>query len=183
MNPHFKQGGGVRMFFHSGESERPRHLECEATGGKELRIILPLACNVAEGLLKALQDRKFGSAVGRILCGGASHVSYHRMVVTGKIDRPYDYGAPVLLDGYITFISGAITVGRDAKGDVLLHCHAGFLDREGNQHGGHLLLNKVIVGSEKLVIRLCLFDEVAYQSQPDSETTFNLLHPIHQEAS
>ena len=38
------------------------------------------------------------------------------MIVTGKPERHYDYGQPVVLDGYITFISGAITVGRDAQG-------------------------------------------------------------------
>lgn len=183
MIPHFEQRDGVRVFIHGGEPQAPRRLDLEVANGEELRIVLPLASNVSEGLLAALKGRRYGSAVGRILCGGAAHLSYHRMVVTENAERPYDYGAPVVLDGYITFISGAITVGKDAQGEPLLHCHAGFLDRDGRQHGGHLVLNKLVVGSENLVIRLCLFDQVAYQSQPDSETHFNLLHPVHQEAS
>lgn len=183
MTPHFEQRAGVRVFIHGGEPQQPRLLDCEVPASEELRVVLPLACNVAEGLLKVLEGRRYGSAVGRILCGGAAHLSYHRMVTTQDQHRPYDYGQAVVLDGYITFVSGALTVGRDAAGVPLLHCHAGFLDRDGQQHGGHLVLDRLIVGSEPLVLRLCLFDQVAYQVQPDAETHFNLLHPVIQEAS
>jgi len=183
MTPHFTQRGDVRTFNHGGEQELPRLLDCEVPLSEELRIVLPLATNVGQGLLQALQGRRYSSAVGRILCGGAAHLSYHRMIETDNPARPFDYGAPVQLEGYITFISGAITVGRDAEGKPLLHCHAGFIDREGHQHGGHLILDKLIVGSEPLVVRLCLFDQVAYQVQPDPETHFNLLHPVVKEAS
>ncbi|MEX5686516.1 hypothetical protein [Pseudomonas silesiensis] len=183
MTPHFAERAGVRTFIHEGPPLSPRLLDLEVPYSEELRIVLPLASNVAAGVLEALEGRRYSSAVGRILCGGAAHLSYHRMIVTGKPERPYDYGQPVVLDGYITFISGAITVGRDAQGAPLLHCHAGFLDRDGEQHGGHLVLDKLIVGSEPLTIRLCLFDQVAYQVQPDAETHFNLLHPVRQEVS
>ncbi|WP_079227304.1 hypothetical protein [Pseudomonas putida] len=183
MTPHFETHGGVRHFIHGGLPQQPRLLDCEVAHGQELRVELPLACNVAEGLLAVLHGCRYQSAVGRILCGGAAHLSYHRMVTTRDSQRPYDYGQPVVLDGYITFISGALTVGRDASGAPLLHCHAGFIDRDGQQHGGHLVLNRLIVGSEPLVLRLCLFDQVAYQVQPDAETQFNLLHPVLKEAS
>lgn len=183
MTPHFTQRGDVRTFHHEGEQVLPRVLDCEVPHSEELRIVLPLATQVGPELIRILSGRRFSSAVGRILCGGASHLSYHRMVETGQVARPFDYGAPVVLDGYITFISGALTVGRDPAGKPLLHCHAGFIDREGTQHGGHLVLDKLVVGSEPLIIRLCLFDQVAYQQQPDDETHFNLLHPVIQEAS
>ena len=183
MTPHFEQRAGVRVFIHGGEPQQPRLLDCEVPASEELRVVLPLACNVAEGLLKVLAGRRYGSAVGRILCGGAAHLSYHRMVTTQDQQRPYDYGQAVVLDGYITFVSGALTVGRDAAGAPPLHCHAGFPDRDGQQHGAHLVLDRLIVGSEPLVLCLCLFDQVAYQVQPDAETHFNLLHPVFQEAS
>lgn len=183
MTPHFEQRDGVRVFIHGGQPQGPRLLDCEVQHSEELRVVLPLASNVAAGLLQALEGRRYRSAVGRILCGGAAHLSYHRMITTANPQRPYDYGQALVLDGYITFVSGAITVGRDAQGAPLLHCHAGFIDRDGHQHGGHLVLDRLIVGSEPLVIRLCLFDEVAYQVQPDAETHFNLLHPVLQEAS
>ncbi|MBF8746808.1 hypothetical protein ACQKO7_19725 [Pseudomonas putida] len=183
MTPHFETRDGVRHFIHAGLAQQPRLLDCEVARSQELRIELPLACNVAEGLLAVLRDCNYQSAVGRILCGAAAHLSYHRMVTTCDRQRPYDYGQPVVLDGYITFISGALTVGRDASGAPLLHCHAGFIDRDGQQHGGHLVLNRLIVGNEPLVIRLCLFDRVAFEAQPDAETQFNLLHPVLKEAS
>ena len=182
MLPHFADRAGVRTFIHGGPPLSPRRLDLEVAYSQELRIVLPAGSNVAAGVLKALEGRRYGSAVGRLLSGSAAHLSYHRMVVTDTPERPYDYGQPVVLDGYVTFISGAITVGRDAQGTPLLHCHAGFLDRHGEQHGGHLVLSTLIDGSEPLVMRLCLFDQVTYQVQPDAETHFNLLHPVLQEA-
>lgn len=181
MNPHFAVRAGVRTFVHHGPQSSPRLLDLEAPGSEELRLVLPLASNVAAGIIQALAGRSYGSAVGRITTGGASQLHYYRMVTTNRFDRPYDYGEPITLDGYITFISGAITIGKDASDRPLLHCHAGFLDREGKHHGGHLHLDKVIVGSEPLVISLCLFEHIAYRVQPDQETQFNLLHPVPQE--
>jgi hypothetical protein len=181
MNPHFSERAGVRTFIHEGPSVSPRLLDLEAPHSRELRLVLPMGCNVAAGILDALEGQCYGSAVGRIVSGGAAHLSYHRMVQTDRSDRPYDYGLPVVLEGYITFISGAITVGRDAQGAPLLHCHAGFLDQDGVQHGGHLALDKLIVGDEPMVIRLCLFEHVAYQVRPDDETHFSLLYPVNQE--
>ena len=183
MNAHFAERSGVRTFIHAGPSLAPRLLDLEVPGSEEIRIVLPLGSNVGASLLKVLEGRCFASAVGRIVCGGASHLSYHRMIVTDKPERPYDYGQPVVLEGHITFISGAITVGRDVRGAPLLHGHAGFLDSNGEQHGGHLVLDKLIVGSEPMTISLCLFNQVAYQVQPDAETHFNLLHPVLQEVS
>jgi hypothetical protein len=182
MQPHFEQQGDVRHFVHAGTPVLPRLLDCEVAESEELRIVLAPGTNVGQTLLEVLSGRRYCSAVGRLLSGGASHLAYHRMVVTTSEDKPYDYGAPVVLDGYITFVSGAITVGRDAEGKTLLHCHAGFIDREGEQHGGHLVLDRIVVGNESLVVRLCLFEHVAYQVKPDEETHFNLLHPVLQEA-
>jgi hypothetical protein len=183
MKPHIEQRGQVRHFVHEGAPQQPRLLDLEVDHGEELRIVLPPAANVGQSLLEILSRRRFGSAVGRILSGGASHLAYHRMVTTESDERPFDYGPPIVVEYYITFIGGAITVGRDAQGKLLLHCHAGFIDRDGQQHGGHLVLDRLVVGNEPLLIHLCLFDQVAYQVRPDDETHFNLLHPIHQEAS
>lgn len=182
MTPHFKDSNGVRMFVHAGEPQGRRLLDLEVQSSNELRIVLPLGSNVGAELVAALQGQQFSSAVGRILCGGAGHLSYHRMESTDKLCRPYDYGTPVVLDGYITFISGSIIIGRDTCGELLFHCHAGFIDRNGCQHGGHVLLNQLFVGSENLVIQLCLFDNVTYQLQPDGETHFTLFYPVLQEA-
>ena len=183
MNAHFAERSGVRTFIHGGPSLSPRLLDLEVSGGEEIRIVLPLGSNVGASLLKVLEGRRFASAVGRIVCGNAAHLSYHRMISTNKPERPYDYGQPVILEGHVTFISGAITVGRDAQGAPLLHGHAGFLDSDGEQHGGHLVLDTLIVGDDPMTISLCLFNQVAYQVQPDAETHFNLLHPVLQEVS
>lgn len=183
MRPHFIEQGDVRHFIHAGECQQPRLLEQETARGTEWRVTLVPGTNVGEALGKLLATAHFSSGVGRLLSGGASHLAYHRMVVTQSLEKPFDYGAPIVLDGYITFISGALTIGRDATGTVLLHCHAGFIDRDGVQHGGHLVLNRLVVGGTPLTLTLCLFQRVRYEVTPDSETLFNLLHPVIQEAS
>lgn len=183
MRPHFELRSGVRHFKHAGPARLPRLLDCEVACSQELRVELASGSQVAESLLAVLERCRYQSAVGRVLWGSACALAYHRMVTTSDSQRPYDYGKPVELTGPVTFISGALTVGRDATGAPLLHCHAGMLDSLGQQHGGHLVLQRVVVGSEPLVLRLCLFEHVAYQVQPDTETHFNLLHPVIKEAS
>jgi hypothetical protein len=172
----------VRKFLHAGQQSYPRTLDLEANPAEELRITLQPGTKVGAALREVLQRYGQRGGVGRMCGGTARKLHYHRIENTRDANRPYDYGPPHVLEGVITFVTGAITVGQNQEGKVLLHCHAGFLDGDGSIHGGHLLLDSVEVGDDPLIIRLCLFSQGAFVVNSDEETLFSLLHPTPMES-
>jgi len=172
----------VRKFLHAGQQSYPRTLDLEANPAEELRITLAPGTMVGEALRRVLARYGQRGGGGRMCGGTARRLQYHRIENTRDQNRPYDYGPPFVLDGTVTFVTGAITVGQNQEGKVLLHCHSGFIDGDGAIHGGHLLLDTVEVGDDPLIIRLCLFSQGAFVVNSDEETHFSLLHPTPMES-
>lgn len=167
----------VRKFLHAGQQSYPRMLDLEAEPAEELRITLQPGTLVGEALRRVLARYGQRGGVGRLCGGSARRLHYHRIEHTEDAERPYDYGPPHVLEGAISFVTGAITIGQHADGRILLHCHSGFIHGDGVLHGGHLLLDTVEVGDDPLIIRLCLFSRGAFVVNSDEETHFSLLHP------
>ncbi len=172
----------VRKFLHAGQQSYPRTLDLEAEPAEELRITLQPGTVVGPALREVLARYGPRGGVGRMCGGTASKLHYHRIERTSDDNRPYDYGPPFVLEGCISFVTGAITIGQNQDGKILLHCHAGFINSDGQIHGGHLLLDTVEVGVDPLIIRLCLFSQGAFVVNSDEETLFSLLHPTPMES-
>jgi predicted DNA-binding protein with PD1-like motif len=64
----------------------------------------------------------------------------------------YGYGAPIILDGAIELISMSGMICQGDKGEILLHVHAAFSDKEGNGHSGHLLEGNIVLKTIDVVI-------------------------------
>jgi hypothetical protein len=164
---------------HPGAAQAPRVLDATTTRStRELGLTLPAGMRVGPAL-RALLDRWGAqSGCGRIVGGACARIQYHVMARATDGSRPYVYGAPIVCTGDSTLISAAITIGRRADGSRILHCHGGFVDAHGRQHGGHVILDETLVGGEGLRVRMCLFDGVDFVVSPDTETHFDLLQPV-----
>jgi len=68
------------------------------------------------------------------------------------------------------------TYGR-RDGAPFLHCHALWLDAEGQQRGGHLVPTETVIAAPSMAQAWGLAN-VAMQAEPDPETNFTLFHPI-----
>ena len=117
---------------------------------------------------------------GRVMSGGFSRVQYHVMTKAREGVKPYVYGTPIVINGESTVISSAINMGHRADASRILHCHGGFIDEMGSQHGGHIILDNSVAGGAGLQIRLALFGSVDFVVSLDEETTFELLQPVPQ---
>jgi predicted DNA-binding protein with PD1-like motif len=165
-------------FTHKGEATFPRVIDCVLDDYQEIRVTVSEGANLGAALRQALVPYTFGGGVGRICAGTARGLRYHLVVHTGGPERPYEYGEPLDVDKEIAFVSGAITVGRNDANLPIVHCHAGFTDERGVVHGGHVVLENTRVGSEPVVVRMCLFTAGGFATRHDAETHFKLLHPI-----
>lgn len=166
----------VRRFTHPGTPTFPRVVSAEARRAEELRVHLPAGSNIGETLCSLMAERGVTSGCGRVLGGSTTHLQYHVIVHADSGDKPFIYGAPIVVDQPALLIAATLTLGRTAAGAPLVHCHGGF--SVGDQiFGGHFALDKTIAGRDGLTVMLSLFDGIEMAVGNDSETHYSLLSP------
>ena len=167
----------VRAFTHPGPVGYPRVAASLVGSSRELRFSVACGAGVGQALRDALEASGCAAGVGRLVSGSASQLHYHVVVPTVGANKPYDYGEPIVVTGDLAFLGATFTFGRMAGGAPVVHCHAGFIDAQGRAHGGHLALDRTLVGEQPLVVYACLFTAGAFVVRRDAETCFNLLQP------
>jgi hypothetical protein len=170
-------GSLPQRFIHPGAASQPRLLSLQVHAVRELRVTLPCGANVGASLRAALAPFNFSGGMGYICRGSAQALQYHVVEAAAAGDRPYIYGAPLCERGVATMINGTLNLGRDPGGTVLLHCHGGYADSQGLLHGGHVILERTVVGAEPWVLQLCLFGQGGFVQRCDEETHYSLLQP------
>ncbi len=161
---------------HPGAARAPRIVEATSRGAREFAIALPDGANVGETLVALLDRMNAASGCARIVSGECRRLQYHTMIRADAGERPYVYGPPIVV-GPATLIDATLTIGRREDGARVLHCHGGFVDPLGAQHGGHVVLERTIAGARGLRAHLCLIDDIDIVATPDDETAFSLLEP------
>ncbi|WP_027802704.1 hypothetical protein [Paraburkholderia dilworthii] len=169
-----------RDFKHPGQVARERIVEARSSQEtREILVYVPSGQNVGEAIERVLEKQApQGSGCGQIPSGGFSEAQYHVMTKARTGIKPYVYGPPVVVYGQSTLITSSINVGRLANDSRILHCHGGFVDECGVQHGGHIILSKCVASSAGLTVRLSMFADVNLVVSADIETTFELLQPV-----
>lgn len=176
--PHGDAAASMSQHFcHPGNPSLPRLLSAQVHAPQDMRVTIPCGANVGAALRAVLAPYRFSGGMGYICRGSAQALQYHLVIPAPDGDRPYIYGAPVYENGEATFVNGTVNLGRDAAGAVLLHCHGGYADVHAELHGGHVILDRTVVGAEPLVIHLCLFGEGGFVQSEDQETHYMLLQP------
>ena len=64
----------------------------------------------------------------------------------------YGYGAPIILEGAIELISVSGMICQGGKGEILIHAHAAFSDKDGKGYAGHLLEGNIVLKTVDLVV-------------------------------
>jgi predicted DNA-binding protein with PD1-like motif len=85
--------------------------------------------------------------------------------------RPIDAGAA-------TLIFGNATLGRSARGAPLVHCHATFACADGRVRGGHIVVDRSVVGAAPLPVLATSLDGIELRITQDDETHMPLLRPF-----
>jgi hypothetical protein len=165
------------FFRHPGAPAYPRVLATLVREPRELRVEIQSGRNAGAALRNLMNQYGFGGATGRICSGTARTLQYHVVTRTTHGERPYVYGAPSIENAEVGMVHGSVTIGKDREGSVALHCHGAFVGSDGRLHGGHVILDRLEVGREPLVLRLCAFAQGGFTQYLDEETRYTLFGP------
>jgi hypothetical protein len=173
----------TEAFRHPGAAAHPRVLARIVREPRELRVEIPSGRNAGAVLTDLMMRHGFRGATGRICSGTARALQYHVVIKASQGERPYIYGTPTMENDEVALLHGAVTVGRDRAGGVALHCHGAFVGGDGRLHGGHVILDRLEVGNEPLVLRLCAFAHDGFTQYTDEETRYTLFGPAVENAA
>jgi predicted DNA-binding protein with PD1-like motif len=140
-----------------------------------LRFTLRAGLSLTEALTGPLVEAGFRSATV-VVKGGA--LSPFRYVMPGPADSTEHvayFTAPRAPEGVTRIEQANATLGW-SDGKPMLHCHAAWVEPDGQRRGGHILPVDSIV-CEETAVEAWGFRDIAVATEPDLETNFTLLQP------
>lgn len=168
-----------RTLVHPGPRAELRLEHATAHGRRQLRIRLPAGTCLHEGLTGALARSGVQAASMTLVGGDLEEVAYCLPIPDPEGQLMATYGEPIVLRG-ASLLRGSATLGQDAQGAPVIHCHASFSDAGGAVRGGHVLTQRTVVGERPVTALVSVLDGVALRLGFDAETRLNMLRPSAQ---
>lgn len=75
-------------------------------------------------------------------------------------------------------LAGHAVFGLNAEGQPFMHCHAAFLDAQGQVRGGHLISHHCIAGPSGILAAVTGIDGAGFRVGPDIETNFAIFQAV-----
>ncbi len=168
--------GRPRTLVHPGPRADLRLSHVAAHGGRQIRLSLTAGNCLHEGLTRALGAAGVQAAAMALMGGDLAEVAYCLPVPDPAGQLMATYGEPIVLQG-ASLLRGSATLGQDAQGAPVIHCHASFADAQGRVRGGHVLTPRTVVGQRPVTVLVSVLDGVALRLGFDDETRLHMLKP------
>lgn len=177
----------IREIRHPGPVAAQRHQQA-AVALHEVPLRLPAGLSLLDGVATALDQawREAGragrcrSAVLRLgEPGQAAAMSPFAWVMPARsrtVAHAVYFSDRFDADGAIRLRDACVTYGQ-RYGQPFLHCHADWLDAQGQRRCGHVLPTEAVL-AETMPARAWLLDGAAFEVQADAETAFSLFQPV-----
>jgi predicted DNA-binding protein with PD1-like motif len=92
-------------------------------------------------------------------------------------ERVANYTRPIPA-GPATLIFGNATLGKNARGEAIVHCHATFVCADGKVRGGHIVVDRSVVGAAPIPVLATSLDGIELRITQDEETHMPLMRPF-----
>lgn len=165
-----------RTLIHPGQTVATRIVHRHCKKGRHIRLSLKPGASMFDALIGPLQELGIQSASTTILGGELERLSYCVAPPDASGQAVICYTAPMDA-GQTSFIFGNATIGKDAKGRPIVHCHAAFRTASGAVKGGHIITQDTVIGDQPITVLVTAFNEFDLQVAYDPETNISLIQP------
>ena len=166
----------VRHLAQPGPALLPR-VECVLGQAHPMAFTLEPGLTLLEAVSRPLRAAVFASAAV-VLEGGGGFAPFAYVLPAHAPDTTHVawYSETHAPPGGARLERATATLGlRD--GEPLLHCHAVWVEAEGERRAGHVLPERSVVAAP-IAARAWGLSGLAFLAEPDAETNFTLLHPV-----
>lgn len=165
-----------RTLIHPGAFNPVRIQSRQSAQARHVRLALQPGLSLFEALVRPLAAMGITNASTTILGGFFSELQYCVAPPDPSGRAVIAYTAPIAA-GHCTMVFGNATIGKDAAGRPLVHCHAAIRTEDGAVRGGHIIPHAAIVGAEPIAVLVTSLDDFELRVAFDPETNISLLQP------
>src|SRR5215212_5027275 len=165
----------MRRIAQPGPSPAERIQWLEARG-RRVEYRLPAGRRLLEAVAECFATSGFRSGVLNFDDGALGPLAYVIPAPSKTGQNAAFYSETYLARGASRIRTGAITFGT-RQGAPFLHCHAVWMDADGDLRGGHVLPEETVIAETIRASGIGLVG-ATFAAEPDSETNFTLFGPI-----
>ena len=166
-----------RTLVHPGPVGAIRIEHRHANLGRHFRLGLEPGRTMQDAIIEPLMLLGVQAASMTILGGQLSKLLYCVAPPDPTGERVANYTRPIDA-GAATLIFGNATLGKNGRGEPVVHCHATFVCEDGRVRGGHIVVDRSVVGSEPIPVLATSLDGIELRITQDDETHMPLMRPF-----
>ena len=166
-----------RTLVHPGPVGAVRIEHRHANLGRHFRLGLEAGRTMQDAIIEPLMLLGVQAASMTILGGKLAKLLYCVAPPDPTGERVANYTRPIDA-GAATLIFGNATLGRNARGEPIVHCHATFVCEDGRVRGGHIVVDRSVVAGEPIPVLAISLDGIELRITQDDETHMPLMRPF-----
>ena len=167
-----------RTLVHPGPVGPIRIEHRHANLGRHFRLALEPGRTMQDAIIEPLLALGVQAASMTLLGGRVSRLLYCVAPPDPTGERVANYTRPIDA-GAATFIFGNATLGRNGRGEPVVHCHATFVCEDGSVRGGHVVVDRSVVEAGATIPVLATsLDGIELRITQDDETHMPLMRPF-----
>ena len=167
----------ARTLVHPGPVGPIRIEHRHANQARHFRLGLEPGRTLEDAIIEPLLLLGVRSASMTLLGGQLERLLYCVAPPDPTGERVANYTRPIDA-GAATLIFGNATLGRSARGEPIVHCHATFACADGRVRGGHIVVDRSVVGGAPLPVLVTSLDGIELRITQDDETHMPLMRPF-----
>jgi predicted DNA-binding protein with PD1-like motif len=167
----------ARTLVHPGPVGPIRIEHRHANRGRHFRLGLEPGRTLEDAIVGPLLRRGVHSASMTLLGGRLARLLYCVAPPDPSGERVANYTRPIEA-GAATLVFGNATLGRSARGQPLVHCHATFVCDDGRMRGGHIVVDRSVVADAPVPVLATSLDGIELRITQDEETHMPLMRPF-----
>lgn len=165
-----------RTLIHPGGFDPVRIQSLHSASARHVRLALLPGMTLFDALVTPLAALGITSASTTILGGYFDDLDYCVAPPDPKREAVIAYTQPIHA-GRAYMVFGNATIGKNMKGEPLVHCHAAIRTQSGAVKGGHILTDRCIVSRDPIPVLVTSLDAFELRQTFDPETNIPLLKP------
>jgi predicted DNA-binding protein with PD1-like motif len=167
----------ARTLVHPGPVGPIRIQHLHTKQGRHFRLGLEPGRTMQDAIIEPLMLLGVQSASMTLLGGQVERLLYCVAPPDPSGERVANYTRPIDA-GPVTLIFGNATLGKSARGEPVVHCHATFVCADGRVRGGHIVVDRSIVAGAPLPVLATSLDGIELRITQDEETHMPLMRPF-----
>ena len=171
-----------RTLVHPGPVGAIRIEHRHANLGRHFRLGLEPGRTMQDAIIEPLMLLGVQAASMTILGGRLSRLLYCVAPPDPTGERVANYTRPIEA-GAATLIFGNATLGKNGRGEPVVHCHATFVCDDGQVRGGHIVVDRSDIAQAPIPVLATSLDGIELRITQDDETHMPLMRPFAAAAS